>query len=90
MSNPDVLKVVKIKCEVCKGNPDGFYECNADAVPDGAELYDESDNCSGGAPNEGTVAWIKSELDLKEISYDGITKKADLQELLDLANEPKD
>lgn len=42
------------------------------------------------APNEGTIAWIKAELDLKEISYDGITKKADLQELLDLANKPND
>ena len=39
MGNPDILKVVKIKCEVCKGNPDGFYECNADAVPDGAVLF---------------------------------------------------
>ena len=41
MGNPQVVPVVKIACDVCKGNPHGFYECNADAVPKGAKLYKE-------------------------------------------------
>ena len=73
-------EVVKIKCEKCKGNPDGFVEVNADAMPEGAELFVEGEEGQSG-PNEGTVDWIKLQLDEKQVSYDGVTKKADLQEL---------
>lgn len=36
-------EVVKVSCDKCDGNPDGFYECDTDKVPDGAVLFDEKE-----------------------------------------------
>lgn len=46
------VEVVKIKCDVVDGNPHGFYECNADAVPDGAELFDAQPKRRGRKPKK--------------------------------------
>ncbi len=35
-------EVVRIACDKCDGNPDGFYECDVDKIPDGAVLFDEA------------------------------------------------
>ena len=74
-----VCETVKVKAD----NEQGFVVYSKGEEPEGFELDVEGEE----GPKEGTVDWIKAQLDGKEVDYDGVTLKADLQELLDMANE---
>lgn len=38
----ETVKTVKVVCDKTKGNDAGYYICNADQVPKGAKLLEET------------------------------------------------
>ncbi len=80
------IETIKVVSPISDDNPLGYIVINASDRTDKHELFDETANLK--EPASLTVPQIKDALAAKGVAIpDGVTKKADLQALLDAPAE---